>query len=85
MNLLITGAASGIGAAATRQALAQGHTVIAADLNEAALAQQHPDQDRLHRRGLDVSRQGSWDALLQWTDQQDWAIDALLNIDRMFL
>ena len=80
MNLLITGAASGIGAAATRQALAQGHTVIAADLNEAALAQQHPDQDRLHRRGLDVSRQGSWDALLQWTDQQDWAIDALLNI-----
>ena len=37
MNLLITGAASGIGAAATRQALAQGHTVIAADLKRSCL------------------------------------------------
>lgn len=80
MNLLITGAASGIGAATTQLAVSQGHTVFAADRDEAALAKHWGGQAGVHCHALDVSQQQSWDQLLTRLDQDGVTIDALLNI-----
>lgn len=80
MNLLITGAASGIGAATTAQAVAQGHTVIATDNNAATLKARWDDQPKVRCETLDVSSQQSWDELLARLDAEQIQIDVLMNI-----
>ncbi|MCA9574298.1 MAG: SDR family oxidoreductase [Polyangiales bacterium] len=51
---LVTGAASGLGAALTRALLAQGAFVLALDLDATALDAQHTDDPRLVKRAHDV-------------------------------
>jgi NADP-dependent 3-hydroxy acid dehydrogenase YdfG len=51
---LVTGAASGLGAALTDEMLAQGARVMALDLDADALHARHPDHDRLLKREHDV-------------------------------
>lgn len=80
MQLLITGAASGIGAATTALAVAQGHQVIAADLNATTLQERWREQPEVRCMVLDVSQQASWDALLNQLDAEQVTVDVLLNI-----
>ena len=58
--VLVTGAASGIGAAATRMLLAAGHKVCAADIQEIPVADiKKADRARLKTARCDVSRSPS--------------------------
>jgi meso-butanediol dehydrogenase/(S,S)-butanediol dehydrogenase/diacetyl reductase len=57
-TILVTGAASGIGAATTRRLHAEGAAVVAADLRATDVKEQHTDlddQDRIYAAGVDVS------------------------------
>jgi 3-oxoacyl-[acyl-carrier protein] reductase len=77
---LITGAASGIGRAFARAMLAQGAQVLAADIDEAGLAQAVPDSPNLIRRRLDVRRADEWTDALAHTERAFGGVDVLCNI-----
>ncbi len=58
---LVTGAASGIGAATVEAMLREGAVVIGTDVNDAWIARAaHDADDRLHRWRLDVTREEDW-------------------------
>ncbi|HEY9118456.1 MAG TPA: SDR family oxidoreductase [Marinobacter sp.] len=80
MNLLITGAASGIGACIAQLACKQGHTVVAADLNETALTSRWGNEPAVRCMVLDVRNQDSWAALLEQLDEKRWPVDVLINV-----
>lgn len=80
MNLLITGAASGIGAAIAAMALRHGHRVVAADMNAEALAARWGGQANVQCRVLDVRSAEAWQALVQDLEQGGFAIDVLMNV-----
>ncbi|MFN3586676.1 MAG: SDR family oxidoreductase [Moraxellaceae bacterium] len=80
MNLLITGAASGIGAAIAAMALRHGHRVVAADMNAEALAARWGGQANVQCRVLDVRSAEAWQALVQELEQGGFAIDVLMNV-----
>ena len=61
---LVTGGASGIGRATVERLLAEGATVVAADVNEGALATL-ADTTQAHPLKLDVSDPDAWVAALQ--------------------
>ncbi len=80
MNLLITGAASGIGACIAELAVKIGHTVIAADLDEATLKSRWQPEPGVHCLKLDVRSQDSWTALLAQLYERRCPVDVLINV-----
>lgn len=79
---LVTGAASGIGAALAQRLLAEGHRVMACDIQAEALARQFhaAPADRLETRVIDVRSAEQWaDAVAAVTTR--WGrLDVLANI-----
>lgn len=80
MNLLITGAATGIGAAITAMAVRQGHEVVAADLNFEALQRRWAGFPTVQCRALDVRRPEAWAQLVRELEQAGFAIEVLINV-----
>ncbi|TVP55660.1 MAG: SDR family oxidoreductase [Halomonadaceae bacterium] len=80
MRLLITGAANGIGACIAQQAVTMGHSVIAADLDGAALEAQWADSPEVHCERLDVRSEQQWHALFDRLDSTQQVVDVLVNV-----
>ncbi|WP_296736748.1 SDR family oxidoreductase [Mesorhizobium sp.] len=78
--MLITGAASGIGAATAQAAARQGHRVILADINEpgahAAAAGIGPNASA---RRLDIRSEENWNAVLDEVWSEHGRLDVLIN------
>lgn len=80
MTILITGAASGIGAAITEAAAARGHRVIAADLDQTALEARWQNNTSVTAETLDVRSAEAWTELNQRLTQGGEQIDVLINV-----
>lgn len=83
-TVLITGAASGLGWALSRQAFAQGYRVILTDMNAELLQARaeylaQVDVDRVICRTLDVTDGDAITALALWLQSQPFALDLLVN------
>jgi len=79
-NMLITGAANGIGAAVAEMAAEQGHKVIAADLNADALGARWRRNDNVRCEALDVTKADAWAALVKKLAQDGIEPDVLINV-----
>jgi 3alpha(or 20beta)-hydroxysteroid dehydrogenase len=79
--IVVTGAASGQGAAEATMLAAQGADVVAGDLSGAweRGAGEGAGSDRIHRRDLDVSVPESWQSLAQWIREHFGRVDGLIN------
>lgn len=80
-TVLVTGAAGGIGAEITAQAVAAGYRVLAADISEAALkslAAQFPGGEVVTAK-LDVTSAADWQACLEVAQQEWGGLSALVN------
>ncbi len=83
--VVITGGASGIGAAAARRFAGEGATLVLADLNEDALGEQRETLGlslgghRLLTRKVDVSQQADIDGLIETTIAEFGHLDVLVN------
>lgn len=80
MQILVTGAANGIGAAITAAAVRRGDTVIAADLNNAALIERWKDNSGVVCEALDVSSAEDWNTLVDRLNRAGRVIDVLINV-----
>lgn len=86
---LVTGAASGIGAAVSRALAQAGGTVVATDVDEAGakrVAASLPGGNRAESAQLDVRDEASWQEVVQRTLSEYGALHVLVNnagIDRM--
>jgi 3alpha(or 20beta)-hydroxysteroid dehydrogenase len=79
-TVVVTGAASGMGAAHVRAFAAEGATVIAADVNDEAGRELAADLgDRVHYHHLDVSDEAQWDALMAAVHAEHGPIDVMVN------
>lgn len=79
-TLMVTGAAAGIGAAIVRAAVAQGHRVLATDIDLAgarALAAEYPEQITTAR--LDVTSPEEWERALDCAWSEFGRLDVLVN------
>ena len=74
-RVLVTGAASGLGAALTVAARARGAVVLATDRDGTDLASH--DGDGVAR--LDITSATDWDAAVAWVERQWGAVDVLVN------
>jgi len=74
-RVLVTGAASGLGAALTAAARARGALVLATDREGAVLAEYHGDGVAR----LDITSSDDWDAALAWVEREWGALDVLVN------
>lgn len=78
--VLITGAASGIGASCARRFVAAGATVVLGDRNEArgrALAEEFGERASFHAQ--DVTDEARWKQLIAWVDEHHGRLDVLVN------
>jgi NAD(P)-dependent dehydrogenase (short-subunit alcohol dehydrogenase family) len=73
--VLVTGAASGLGAALTAAARERGAQVLATDRDGVDLAQH--DGEGVAR--LDITSAGDWDAAVAWVSRHWGAVDVLVN------
>ncbi len=73
--IVVTGAASGQGAAAVTALRDEGAVVIATDLQDAA----SETSERVHWRRLDVASPDDWDALAGWLGSRFGRVDGLIN------
>ncbi|WP_417546151.1 SDR family NAD(P)-dependent oxidoreductase [Marinobacter sp.] len=80
MQLLVTGAANGIGASVTELATQQGHKVIATDLDITALKQRWENQPSVRSEALDVRDEGQWRSLIRKLESEGQTIDVLANV-----
>lgn len=80
MQILVTGAANGIGAAITASALGKGHQVIAADLNRAALVERWKGKPGVVCEALNVASAEDWEALADRLGRAGHNIDVLINV-----
>ena len=79
-TLLITGAASGIGAATARLAAERGHRVILADIDlDGARAVAEPLGDRAVATGLDITSDAQWERVLDEAWGRFGGLDVLVN------
>lgn len=74
MNLLITGAASGIGRAAADYFIERGHTVFGIDVSPAA------ERDNYHGFVADITDEGSLLSVKEYLQKNGIGLDAILNI-----
>ncbi len=74
-RLLVTGAASGLGAALTAAARARGARVLATDRDGAELATHRGDGVAR----LDITSDADWDAAVDWVRREWGALDVLVN------
>lgn len=74
MNLLITGAASGIGQAAANHFIAQGHTVYGIDLTAAA------EREQFHGFSADITDEAALLSVKAHLRENGIVLDAILNI-----
>lgn len=79
MRILITGAASGIGAAVAELALTQGHELIATDANADALAAKWANSAAI-TMPLDVRDADAWQKVVESVEVEQGPIDVLINI-----
>lgn len=75
---IITGGASGIGAGMVDVFRAEGATVIAADINEEALAKAS-EKENVHGMKLDVSSDEAWKTFAHDVKEKFGSIDILVN------
>lgn len=81
MRILITGAARGIGHALVRRALADGHSVIAADRDAEALSTLvATGQGRVRAATLDVRESAAWERLADTLHAEGALPDVLINV-----
>ncbi|MGO1749906.1 MAG: SDR family NAD(P)-dependent oxidoreductase [Marinobacter sp.] len=80
MQLLVTGAAYGIGASVTELAARQGHKVIATDLDTKALKQRWENQPSVRCKALDVRDEAQWQSLIRKLESEGQTIDVLANV-----
>jgi 3-oxoacyl-[acyl-carrier protein] reductase len=80
MRILITGAANGIGAAIAAAAAHRGDTVVAADLDRAALARRWERNPGMVCEELDVSSAEDWAQLAGRLNRAGHDIDVLINV-----
>lgn len=80
MQLLVTGAANGIGASVTELATQQGHQVIATDQDIEALKQRWENQPSVRCEALDVRNDAQWQSLVRKLEGEGQTIDVLANV-----
>ena len=76
---IVTGAASGLGLASARLLAIEGATVIMADINEASGNALAADIEHAQFHALDVTREESWQGLIDAVMKQHGRIDVLVN------
>ena len=77
-RMLVTGAASGLGAALTAAARARGAQVLATDRHGTDLAA-HPGPGSDEVARLDITSAEDWDAAVAWVERHWGALDVLVN------
>ena|SRR5699024_5680038 len=75
---VITGGASGIGEKMSELFVKEGATVIAADINEAAL-EKVKNKENMQAIRLDVSNEDDWKKLVEQVEKEHGKIDILVN------
>jgi NAD(P)-dependent dehydrogenase (short-subunit alcohol dehydrogenase family) len=79
-RVLVTGGASGLGAALVAQFAARGDQVLSTDLSGADVAGTTPPPDSsVVRRVLDVRSEEDWEAARAWVEQEWGGLDVLVN------
>ena len=79
-RVLVTGGASGLGAALVAQFAARGDQVLSTDLSGADVAGTTPPADSsVVRRVLDVRSEEDWEAARAWVEQEWGGLDVLVN------
>src|SRR5690625_2567599 len=76
---IITGGASGIGEQMTHLFVAEGATVIAADINEEGLRKIEEHSEKIVGIRLDVTNEEDWQALVEKVEKDFGRIDILIN------
>lgn len=83
MRVLVTGGASGLGAAMVDAFVARGDQVLVADLPSGLDRLDQPGgadpRDGVHHRALDVTSDDDWAAALAWVEQEWGGLDLLVN------
>ena len=82
MRVLVTGGASGLGAALVNRFAARGDQVLSADLSApaGALALEAPDNSAdVTTRRLDVTSEDDWAAAVEWVASEWGGLDILVN------
>lgn len=77
MKVLVTGGASGLGAALVARFAARGDQVLATDLANAVSA--HDTDGSVEWRALDVRSEQDWEATRAWVEQELGGLDVLVN------
>ncbi|HEV7913477.1 MAG TPA: SDR family NAD(P)-dependent oxidoreductase [Albitalea sp.] len=80
MQILITGAANGIGAAIAAAATAEGHRVVAADCDAQALRARWQAHPEVRCEVLDVAQASAWQALVDTLEGDGIELDVLINV-----
>lgn len=80
MQLLVTGAANGIGASLTELAMKKGHRVIATDADIKALNQRWEHQPSVRCEPLDVRDEAQWKRLISKLEDEEQTIEMLANV-----
>ncbi len=76
LKIIVTGAASGMGAHFVRRLHEAGAVVAAGDVNEAGLSELDP---AIHKRRLDVSDENDCSSFVQWAHERMHGLNALVN------
>ncbi|MCC6810874.1 MAG: SDR family oxidoreductase [Deltaproteobacteria bacterium] len=79
MNVIVTGAASGIGRALVERMLARGHNVLAGDVDVVGLAAL-PAQASLCTHVFDVRDAGAWQSAVRVCGERFGGVDVLANV-----
>jgi NAD(P)-dependent dehydrogenase (short-subunit alcohol dehydrogenase family) len=84
MRVLVTGGASGLGAALVRKYAARGDQVLSGDLAElsgahAAGSTPPPDNSAVVHRRLDVTSEDDWESAREWVAAEWGGLDVLVN------
>lgn len=80
MLLVVTGAASGIGACIIEQAVRDGFSVIAADMDTERLANRWAGHEGVRLETLDVRQDGQWQSLFKRLATEQLKVDVLINV-----